>query len=315
MPQISVIMLTYNRKALAADMIADIRGQSCADFEFIIVDNGSNDGTAVVVDNLASQDPRLKVLHLPKSSIGCGRNAGIAVTSSKYVTFVDDDDRVDMDYLDFLLALLDGGRNDIAICGTDESSDGVNFVPQCIFDDQLLLGAEEGVRLLLERKIIRAGLVGKCFSVDLLRRYPCKEDCIHEDIFTIYKYFADAVRIALWGVPKYHFLRHGNNCSYYTTDSTRWTPTEMSEYLAAFQERTVFISKRFPSLAGFVRYSEWSYMLSMLEKIVRYELQGFEAQRRHILTVLRTNLPEFSASCYLKDVEKEWLQLMDSVKE
>lgn len=308
MTRLSVIMLTYNRKSFVDGMIADIREQTFPDFEFIIVDNGSTDGTAELVDLHACDDPRIRVRHIPKSSIGRGRNVGVAEARGEYLTFVDDDDRVDTDFLEFLLTLTENDAIDVALCGTDESTDGIHYVPQCVFDERRVIGPEEAVRLLLERTHIRAGMPAKCIRAEIMRKYPCKEDCRHEDIFTTYKYLAEARQVAMWGKPKYHILRHAENVSAFTGAGTAWTPTVLDEYMAAFRERTEFLSARLPKLAAFARYSEWSYMLSMLEKISRLALTGFGKQRRRIHAVLDANRTEFTASPFLKDFERKWLQ-------
>ena len=53
---VSVIMLTYNRESWIEKMISDILGQSFPDFEFIIVNNGSTDGTGVLLSKFAEAD-------------------------------------------------------------------------------------------------------------------------------------------------------------------------------------------------------------------------------------------------------------------
>lgn len=308
MPAVSVIMLTYNRKELAANMVRDILTQTLRDLEFIIVDNGSDDGTAELLERLVGQDARVSVLRLPRSSIGCGRNAGVRKATGRYVTFVDDDDRVDGDFLEFLFALTDNERHDAALCGTDESLDGLTYTPQCVFDEQMEIEPEEAVRLLLERRKIRAGMPGKLIRLAILRKHAFRENCAHEDIFTTYKYLAENRSLALRGMPKYHILRNGKNDSFFTTDHSLWTPAKLEEYLVAFCERTHWISERFPDLAAFARYTEWSYMLSMLDKIFTYHLKNCAEQEWHMRRELSAHHAELSAAPWLKDFERDWLQ-------
>jgi len=307
-PAVSVIMLTYNRKNLVVNMIHDILDQILRDLEFIIVDNGSNDGTAELVEYYARQDMRVKVIHLPKSSIGCGRNVGVHRATGRYITFVDDDDRVDRDFLEFLFDLTDKERHDAALCGTDESLDGLTYVPQCVFEENMVIGSKEAVQLLLERQKIRAGMPGKLFRIEILRKHSFREDCTHEDIFTTYKYLGECQSIGMWGIPKYHFLRNGGNCSFFTTDPSLWTTTKLKEYMRAFSERTKWLSERFPDLADFARYTEWSYMLSMLEKIEKYQLADCRIQQDKMRSELMANFAEFSSSPWLKDFEQDWLR-------
>ena len=76
MSMISVIMLTYNREALVSRAIESILAQTCRDFEFLIVDNGSTDRSGEIADTYAAQDSRIRVIHRERGNIGAGRNTG-----------------------------------------------------------------------------------------------------------------------------------------------------------------------------------------------------------------------------------------------
>ena len=102
MVKVSVIMLTYNRETLVGRAIESILAQSMEDFEYIIVDNGSTDKSGEIAEEYAKKDARIRVLHIPKSNIGTGRNAGLDAAKGEYVTFIDDDDTAEPDMLEFL---------------------------------------------------------------------------------------------------------------------------------------------------------------------------------------------------------------------
>ena len=100
---ISVLMLTYNREDMVSRAIKSILVQTCTDFEFIIVDNGSTDRSGQIADDFAKIDSRIKVIHRDKGSIGAGRNTALDATKGDYIAFIDDDDYVEPDFLEFLL--------------------------------------------------------------------------------------------------------------------------------------------------------------------------------------------------------------------
>jgi glycosyltransferase involved in cell wall biosynthesis len=77
-PRVSVLMTTWNGAAGIAASIASILGQSFTDFELVVVDDGSTDGTAAILAGIA--DPRLVVLRPPRNlGIVGARNLGFAV--------------------------------------------------------------------------------------------------------------------------------------------------------------------------------------------------------------------------------------------
>ena len=96
---ISVIMLTYNRESMVGRAIESILNQTYRDFEYIIVDNGSDDRSGEIADAYAAKDPRIKVLHIEKSNIGTGRNIGLDAATGEETTYgqklMDSSDRHD----------------------------------------------------------------------------------------------------------------------------------------------------------------------------------------------------------------------------
>ena len=90
---ISVIMPVYNGERYLAEAIASILGQTYADFEFIIVDDGSKDGSARIIREYAERDPRIQFIRLERNQgRACARNSGIAVAKGKYIAMMDCDD-------------------------------------------------------------------------------------------------------------------------------------------------------------------------------------------------------------------------------
>lgn len=120
MPKISVIMLTYNRQELVGRAIESVLTQTFTDFEYIIVDNGSTDMGGVIADEYALKDGRIKVIHRERGNIGSGRNAGLDAATGEYITFIDDDDFVESDFLDFLYKLAVENNADVSICGANK---------------------------------------------------------------------------------------------------------------------------------------------------------------------------------------------------
>jgi GT2 family glycosyltransferase len=85
----SIVIPTYNRISLLQRTLASVRRQSCADFEIIIVDDGSTDGTR---ESLASNGEFLRVIKQPNRGPGAARNVGAREARGEYVAFLDSDD-------------------------------------------------------------------------------------------------------------------------------------------------------------------------------------------------------------------------------
>lgn len=308
MKQISVIMLTQNRLNMVRHMIDDILNQSFREFEYIIVDNGSTDGTSNLLKKYSEFDHRIKVVTLEQSySIGRARNIGMNNSKGAFVAFVDDDDRVRYDFLGFLFSLITDNHADIAMCGATEG-DGKTKRPQCLFDEKMILTGEGALRLLLGRKYIRAGMPTKLYRRDILEKYPFEEKYKNEDIHTQYKYLLEGKRIAIHGLDKYYFTRHDGNVSGFTSDAGRWDAQTMQDYLMAFHNRTEFVEQYAPNTYELALYSEWSFMLSMIEKIDKFKLTDCVEIGKELIMILRKYKKQFINMPEIKDFEREWIE-------
>ncbi|HEU4883578.1 MAG TPA: glycosyltransferase [Longimicrobium sp.] len=93
MPVVSIVLPTYNRLALLREAVDSVRVQTFGDWELIVVDDGSDDGTAEYLDALAAMDPRIVVVRLPHTAnLPRIRNAAIARARGEWVAFLDSDD-------------------------------------------------------------------------------------------------------------------------------------------------------------------------------------------------------------------------------
>ena len=116
-PKVSVIMPVYNSKQFLPEAIESVLKQSMSDFELILVNDGSTDGSAEVCDKYADTDGRIRVIHKKNGGVCSARNVGIDASRSEYVTFIDNDDYYDTDFLEVLFSGIISENADLAKCG------------------------------------------------------------------------------------------------------------------------------------------------------------------------------------------------------
>ena len=88
-PLVSVVIPTYNRWPMITEAIESVLAQTFNAFELIVVDDGSTDNTAHLLNPC---DSRLRVLSQPHNGVAAARNAGVAMSRGKYIAFLDSDD-------------------------------------------------------------------------------------------------------------------------------------------------------------------------------------------------------------------------------
>lgn len=112
-PQISVIVPVYNGERYLYECIDSILNQSFTDFELILVDDGSKDGSGQICDNYAKKDQRVRVIHKQNEGINATRKRGVQEAKGIWICFCDNDDSLPADALSDMFCLTD--NTDIVI--------------------------------------------------------------------------------------------------------------------------------------------------------------------------------------------------------
>ena len=93
-PKISIISTVYNTGPYLRPAVESILAQTFTDFELLLVDDGSHDGSAAVCDALAQEDARIRVFHQPNGGPAHARNTGLDHAVGDFVAFLDRTDHV-----------------------------------------------------------------------------------------------------------------------------------------------------------------------------------------------------------------------------
>src|SRR6188474_1008516 len=116
-PKVSVVIPVFNRPAAVRRAIDSVLAQTVQDFEIIVVDDGSTDGTAAAVT--AIQDPRITLVkHDQRRGGSAARNSGIRASIAPYVAFLDSDDEWLPSKLERQLEVFENGKEDLGLVYT-----------------------------------------------------------------------------------------------------------------------------------------------------------------------------------------------------
>jgi hypothetical protein len=178
-----------------------------------------------------------------------------------------------------------------------------------MFDEKYVFDGKEATSVFLQRRLYNAAPPTKLVKRELYDNFRFVEHGKFEDVGTTYKFFAHANRVAVHGLPKYTFVRHNRNNSSTAINHKLINNSQLLEYILSFKERTEYITALYPDLFPLARYSELSYMISMVDKIHINSLfkECFET-RQIMIETLKANRRFFLESEFLKDFEKDWFQ-------
>lgn len=94
MPVVSIIIPVYNTKQYLSRCLESVLSQSYADYELVLVDDGSSDGCGEICDVYAQKDSRIRVYHQENGGVSSARNMGLGHATGEWIYFVDSDDEV-----------------------------------------------------------------------------------------------------------------------------------------------------------------------------------------------------------------------------
>lgn len=127
-PVVSVIIPVYNVEEYLADCLTSIQNQTLKDIEIICVDDGSTDSSLSILCQAAEADPRICVLVQKNSGLSAARNTGIQAARGKYLYYLDSDDMLEPDALQFLIDTVE-----------DNDLECILFGGKAIYDSEELL--------------------------------------------------------------------------------------------------------------------------------------------------------------------------------
>lgn len=240
MPAVSVIVPMHNAEAYLRESLHTIVGQTLADLEIILVDDGSTDGTAAIAAEFAAQDPRIRVIPGPaQGSAGAARNAGLDVASGDYLSFLDADDLFAPTMLAELHRRAILHDSDVVLTKfriLDERTGEINPVDWPLrlehFPKKPPFAPDAvGEHLFLS---VNPAAWNKLFRADFVRRIGLRFQSLRSanDVFFTYMALAHADRISYWNAYPVTY-RYGNTGS--LQGSKHGRPLEFVEALRAMR--------------------------------------------------------------------------------
>jgi glycosyltransferase EpsJ len=219
-------MPVYNVEAFVARTIESVQAQTLTNWEFLIVDDGSSDGTGAVCDVFAANDPRIRVLHTPNQGAAQARNEALDIARGHYVQFIDGDDWVEPTMLADEVALAREHNLELVIAGfsieTVYNNAGDFTVeykrrPACVYASQEAMRRD--AYLLFDENLLYTPwnklFVRERIDAINLRFLPTFWD----DFPFVLGYLRDVARVGVLDACYYHFGRARAE-----SETARWRP-------------------------------------------------------------------------------------------
>lgn len=294
---ISIIVPVYNTKPYLARCVDSILNQSFVDFELLLVDDGSTDGSGTICDAYAEIDSRVRVFHKENHGVSSARNLGIDIAQGEWLYFVDSDDEL---LPDGLRTLVDNISDDVdvAMGGFESVDEFGNVTREATKSVNLRLDKKESVITLYRGE----GLCGyfflgytwqRLFRKSLINRFNLRFDtsiAIKEDTLFVMQYVRRSNGITQFATqPIYRYYQRPNSAMEQTKHG--FNPKFVSSFYALVKmkhevesmfnriSRPVFVAKhavydRYISVVGMMddNHVEDEILRKELDSIMRKEM-------------------------------------------
>lgn len=213
MPEVSVVVPVYNISAYLPKCIDSVLAQTFADFELILVNDGSTDDSLSIINDYASRDARIKVIDKKNGGLSDARNTGMAKAEGEYIYFLDGDDFIEKDLLQKCISKLKETDADMVIFDVYQyfSERNAKEIIRNVYDQNEVYTLSEHPEMIT--KILNAAW-NKMYRLSLFTdshiTYPW--GCYYEDLGTTYRLLLRCSKIAFINEPLYDYLadRPGN---------------------------------------------------------------------------------------------------------
>lgn len=274
---VSIVVPVYNTKPYLNRCIDSLLNQTHRALELLLIDDGSTDGSAALLD--AYTDPRVRVVHQKNGGVGAARNTGIVLALGAYIGFVDSDDWVEPMYVERLLRPFGESADlDISICGWYVHRDG-----RVLPGTQLGLGRIDGdaaVRAALDHSRGFHGYLWNKLFRSSLPLHIDEDVSVCEDLLLCVKLLHGGAAAYDSGEPLYHY-RYRESGALRTIDEKR-----MSEFTA--RER---IAALLQSNAPLYRAAALAEVKAALNLLAEAKETGNEPLRQAMQTRIDARLP------------------------
>lgn len=203
---ISIIIPIYNAERYLRRMLDSVLAQTYTDYECILVDDGSTDGSCHICKEYEDQDSRFFCFIQGDGGVSSARNRGLELAKGDYITFLDADDFIPENYLAELYLACENA--DIAVCDTviyENGKETLRFT-----HESACLNGTEAVNFLLSRKHINSGPCSKLFKKEILKDLQFPPLKTYEDILFVLDAFTHAKKIAVTDKTAYHYIQNTN---------------------------------------------------------------------------------------------------------
>lgn len=205
--KVTVVLPIYNVEKYLERCIKSVINQTYKNLEIILVDDGSTDSSSKICDTYKEKDKRIKVVHQKNAGLSAARNSGMRIATSNYICFIDSDDYIENDMIEYLYNGMKKYDSKITCCGFTNVYENGTLEKITKPKSDIIYTKEEALNIHLFTGYIEVVAWNKLYDISLFKEIQYPEGKLYEDMLTTYKLIGIVDKVVLLPECKYFYCK------------------------------------------------------------------------------------------------------------
>lgn len=248
---VSVVVPVYNVKKYLNKCISSIIVQTYDNYEVLLIDDGSTDGSSEICDSFAEQYEKISVYHKENGGLSDARNYANKFLKGNYIVYIDSDDYVDPDYISVMVKCREKYNADLVIASYVDEDELGKILSKKVFNNKITVyDAKSALEEMCYEKKISTSACGKLIKKEYVYENEFPKNMLYEDLATMYKIIGSCSTVVYIDCSMYHYVQRNGSIRF-----SKYSP-KVLHVMQAAENLLDYVEKYYPDIrsAAIQRY-------------------------------------------------------------
>ena len=216
---VSILVPVYNVESYLSQCLDSLINQTYNNLQIVLIDDGSKDNSWSIMQDYATKDNRIEIYHQENAGVATTRNNLLEKIKGEYVLFVDSDDWIELDMVEFMIDKAINEGTDMVVCGNvvNDTRPALDYTEEIWPQDKV-------IKEFLRHVHFNGSLWNKLISFRLLKKQPTfhREISYGEDALFIWQLIQEVQNVVVTNKQLYHYRMNEGSLSH-----AKWSPNKM----------------------------------------------------------------------------------------
>ncbi len=293
---ISVIIPIYNVEKYLEKCIKSVINQTYTNIEIILVNDGSTDSCREICEKYEKLDSRIRVINKENGGLSDARNVGINFSTGDYLAFIDSDDYVSDDYVEYLYNIICEKNVDISVCGFLEVTEDGKLVNNSEENNIKVFTDSDAIETMLYQREFDHSAWGKLYKRNLFDNLRFPKGKLFEDIAIMYEIVSKVKNVGFGSKKNYYYLIRKDSIMNKEFNINKMDLIEFSKKMV------LFVDEKYPNLKKAARRRENISNFNLLRQVLMYDGKYIDIENELIKNIKKNSMIVLSdKNAYFRD--------------